>query len=70
MKTFRALYPQVWSFENLLLGWRRAARSKRSRPDVVDFKLRLENRLFEWATEPGDNHPVHPYRHPYLHAIA
>ena len=32
MRTFRTLYPQVWSFENLLLAWRRAARGKRSRP--------------------------------------
>lgn len=70
MKTFRNLYPRVWSFENLLSAWRRAARGKRSRPDVADFELRLEDRLFEVATEPGDNHPYHPYRHPRLSAIA
>ncbi|MCB0215917.1 MAG: hypothetical protein H6648_07480 [Caldilineae bacterium] len=41
MKTFRTLYPQVWSFGNLLLAWRRAARSKGSRPDVASLSVGL-----------------------------
>jgi retron-type reverse transcriptase len=51
VKTFRNLYPRVWSFENLLLAWRRAARGKRSRPDVASFELRLEDRLFDLQAE-------------------
>lgn len=32
MRALRQLYYRVWSFENLLVAWRRAARGKRSRP--------------------------------------
>ena len=57
MKTLRNLDPSVWSFEILLSAWRRAARGKRSRPDVADFELRLEDRHFEAATDSRADHP-------------
>ncbi|MCB0215325.1 MAG: hypothetical protein H6648_10880 [Caldilineae bacterium] len=57
MKTFRNLYPSVWNFENTLPAWRRTARGKRSRPDVADFELRLEDRHFEAATDSRADHP-------------
>ena len=57
MKTFRNLYPSVWNFENTLPAWRRTARGKRSRPDVADFELRLEDRRFEAATASRAVHP-------------
>jgi len=35
VKTFKHLYPQIASFENLLLAFYKARRGKRSRPDVA-----------------------------------
>lgn len=36
MKTYRHLYPQVWSFENLYLAYRRARKGKRHKASVAD----------------------------------
>lgn len=33
MKTYKHLYPQIVSFENLYLAYREAARGKRGQPD-------------------------------------
>ena len=45
MKTYKGLYPGICSFENLLAATRRAARGKRSRPDVAAFMFDLEPNL-------------------------
>lgn len=45
MKTHKRLYPQIVSFDNLALAFHRAARGKRSRPDVAAFEFDLEGQL-------------------------
>jgi hypothetical protein len=45
-RKFDRLYPQVVSFENLLLAYRKAARGKRGHPVVMDFELNREKYLF------------------------
>jgi hypothetical protein len=45
MKRYKHLYPQITSFENLRLAFRKAARRKRSRSDVAAFEFRLEENL-------------------------
>jgi len=51
MKTYRNLYPQVWSFENLFLAWRKARKGKRSRPQAARFERVQEEELL--ALEAG-----------------
>ncbi len=43
MKTYRNLYAQIISFENLYLAFRKARKGKRSRPEVAAFELDLED---------------------------
>ncbi|HLE91087.1 MAG TPA: reverse transcriptase/maturase family protein [Anaerolineales bacterium] len=45
MKTYKHLYPQIASFENLYLAFKAARRGKRSRPDVAGFEYNLEENL-------------------------
>ena len=47
MKTYKNLYPQICSFENLFLAFRAAAKGKRGRADVAAFERDLEPNLFE-----------------------
>ena len=42
MKTYRNLYPQIISFENLYLAFRKARKGQRGRPEVVAIELDLE----------------------------
>ncbi len=35
------LYPNVTSFANLYLAWRKAARGKRGQPDIATFEFDL-----------------------------
>jgi len=66
MKTHQHLYPLITAFENLRLAFKRAARGKRSRPDVAAFEYDLENNLLALQEElrsqtytPG---PYHNFR--------
>lgn len=45
MKTYKHLYPQITSFENLRRAFRKAARGKRKRPSVAQFEYHLEANL-------------------------
>lgn len=45
MKTFKNLYPQICSFENLLLAVRKARRGKRYRTPTAKFHINLEKEL-------------------------
>ncbi len=63
MKTYKNLYPQVYTFENLYLAYRAARRGKRARVDVAAFEfdmelhlLRLETELREQTYRPGPYH--------------
>ena len=47
MKTYKHLYPLITSFDNLRLAFKKAARGKRSRPDVAAFEFDLERNLLE-----------------------
>jgi retron-type reverse transcriptase len=51
MKTYKNLYPQICSFENLFLAYRAAARGKRGKADVATFELELEPNLFRLQEE-------------------
>ena len=64
MKTYKNIYPRIWAYDNLYLAWHKAAKGKRSSPEVADFEynlidnlLTLEQELHEQTYRPG------PYRH-------
>ena len=39
------MYPQLCSWDNLLLAYRKAAKGKRGHPNVAAFEYRLEDNL-------------------------
>ena len=45
MKTYRHLWPQICSFENLHDAWRRARRGKNGKRQIVRFESDLEDNL-------------------------
>lgn len=51
MKTYKKLYPQICSFENLYLAYRQARRGKRDRQAVADFEFNLEHNLLKLQHE-------------------
>jgi RNA-directed DNA polymerase len=63
MKTYRNLYPQVWSFENIYHAWRKARKGKRRREQAAAFErvqeaelLALQAELRDCTYEPGPYH--------------
>jgi RNA-directed DNA polymerase len=68
MKTYKNLYPQVCTFENLFLAFRSAAKGKRGRPEVAAFEQDLEPNLFrlQEELEAQTYHPS-PYYHFAIH---
>jgi RNA-directed DNA polymerase len=77
-KTFKHLYPQVYSFENLYLAYRKARRGgKRKHAAVAAFEIHLEEHLWalhaglrDKAYQPGSyrSFVVGPWRHDRLWA--
>ena len=64
MKTFKNIYPNIYTFGNLYRAFNRAKRGKRSNPNVAAFEmnvgeelLRLQNELVKETYQPGK------YRH-------
>lgn len=51
MKTYKNLFSQIISFENLLLAHQKASKGKRFNKTVADFTLRLESNLFDLQKE-------------------
>ncbi len=51
MKRFSNLYPQITDFSNLLFSARQAQRSKRFRPNVLEFNYHLETELIQLQRE-------------------
>lgn len=51
MKSYKNLFPQISSFENLLLAARKAALGKQERYYVLEFFLNLEENLHQLQTE-------------------
>ena len=45
------MYPQLYSWENLLLAFHNAARGKRGKPYVAAFEHRLEDNLLQLQAE-------------------
>ncbi len=54
MKTYKNLYPQVCSFENLYQAFRAARKGKRDRVAVASFEFDLERNLLELEAELRD----------------
>ena len=54
MKTYKHLYPQIASFENLYLAFKAARKGKRSRGDVAEFEFNLEENLLSLQAELRD----------------
>lgn len=46
-KTYDHLWPEIVSFSNLLLAFRKAAKGKRGKAEVAEFEFHLEPNLFE-----------------------
>jgi len=68
MKTYKHLYPQITSFENLYLAFKAARRGKRAREDVATFEYNLEENLLNLQTKletetylPGKYHNFHVF---------
>ena len=51
MKTYKHLYPQITSFDNIHLAFKDARKGKRSRPDVAEFEFNLEENLLDLQKE-------------------
>ncbi|HNB51089.1 MAG TPA: hypothetical protein PK530_04070 [Anaerolineales bacterium] len=51
MKTYRNLYPQVHTFENLYLAYRKARKGKRSKAPAAAFERVQEQGLFALQDE-------------------
>ncbi|HPC15109.1 MAG TPA: reverse transcriptase/maturase family protein [Candidatus Hydrogenedentes bacterium] len=67
MKTWKNLYPEIYSFGNLLEAARKAQRGKRRRPDVFAFHARLEENLLDLQRElAGCTWRPGPYRDFYV----
>ena len=67
MKTYRNLYPQIISFENLYHAFRKARKGKRDRKEVASFELDLEPHLFRLQEElAAHTYTPGPYRNFYI----
>jgi len=63
MKSYKHLYPQIWSFENLYLAYRKARKGKRAREGAASFEriqeeqlLSLQEELISKSYSPGAYH--------------
>lgn len=62
------LYPQVWTWDNLLRAYRRASKGKRGRPSVAAFEYYLEDNLVQLQGELRDKvYTPGPYASFYIH---
>jgi retron-type reverse transcriptase len=51
MKTYRNLYSELCSYDNLFLAYKKARKHKTLKPYVVEFERNLKNNLFRLRTE-------------------
>ncbi|MBD3341362.1 MAG: RNA-dependent DNA polymerase, partial [Candidatus Lokiarchaeota archaeon] len=51
MKTLKNLYPEITEYKNLYLAFKNAAKGKRWKPYVEQFKINLERELFQLQDE-------------------
>ncbi len=63
-KTFRNLWPQIVSWDNLVLAYRKCRRRKRNKLDAVRFDFEWESNLLELQQRLlGGSYQPGPYRH-------
>jgi len=68
MKTVKNLYPRVWAFDNLYLGYRRARKGKPGKVPAATFEFKLEHNLFQLQQELEDKtYRPGPYHSFYIH---
>ncbi|NIM13490.1 MAG: hypothetical protein GTO45_15365 [Candidatus Aminicenantes bacterium] len=51
MKTFKHLFHQVVTFENLLIAANKAAKGKKEKPNVLSFFAKLEDHIYQLHDE-------------------
>ncbi len=54
IKTYKNLYRQIYTFENLYTAYRKARKGKRSRVEVAAFEFDMERNLLQLQTELHD----------------
>jgi hypothetical protein len=68
LKTYRNLYPQICSFQNLLAAFWKARRHKSARPYVAAFEFNLERNLLQLEEELlGETYRPGPYHNFYIY---
>ena len=68
MKTYKNLYPQIFSFDNLYWAFRAARKGKRDRVAVSSFEFDLEHNLLELEAELRDQtYCPGPYTNFYIY---
>ena len=67
MKTYKNLYSQIYTFENLHTAYRRARKGKRSRVEVAAFEFDMEQHLLQLQSELRDQtYRPGPYHNFYI----
>jgi len=68
MKTYKNLYPQVCSWDNVYKAWRKARRGKRGREAAATFEFYLEDNLLQLHRElETQTYTPGPYYSFYIH---
>jgi RNA-directed DNA polymerase len=68
MKTYKNLYPKVWTFDNLYLAYRQARKGKRGKAPAATFEFKLEEKLFQLQQELANkSYRPGPYHSFYIH---
>ncbi len=68
MKSYKNLYPNIHTWENLEAAYRKARRGKRSRPPAADFEMAWESRLLRLQAElAAKTYQPGPYHSFYIH---
>ncbi|MEW5718074.1 MAG: reverse transcriptase domain-containing protein [Chloroflexota bacterium] len=67
MKTYKHLYPQIYTFANLERAYRRARKGKRDKDQVMWFEFNVEDELIRLQEElASQTYRPGPYRHFYI----
>ncbi len=67
MKTYKNLYPKIYTYENLYYAWRKAAKRKRKVPEVATFEYYLTDNLLQLEAElRSQSYQPGSYRHFYI----
>ena len=68
MKTFKNLYPQICSWDNVYRAWRKARKGKRGREPAATFEFNLEDNLVQLQRElETRTYTPGPYHSFYIH---